>query len=207
MELPEKTKVKERFMKKLILATSNQHKVKEIKRIFDDYELITLKDLGFENEIIEDGTTFEENALIKARAILSWLKTNNMPIHPILAEDSGLCVNAINGEPGINSARYSGGDSEANRQLLLSKLKDTSDRSAFFQCSMILMFEDGSYKSEVGKCFGEITKEKIGDESFGYDCIFLSKDLNKVFVLATADEKDTVSHRAVALTKIKKHLL
>lgn len=193
-------------MRYLILATNNAHKVAEIKRLLKDYRVLTLKDIGFKGEIKEDGVTFQENALIKAETVMKWVKKHTKLDCAVLADDSGLCVKAINYEPGINSARYSGGNDEANRQKLLSKLFTIQDRTAYFQCYMVLLFPDDTCVVEEGKCYGLITKTKIGDESFGYDCIFWSNELRKTFGQAKPEEKDSVSHRAIVLKKIRDYL-
>lgn len=192
-------------MNKIILATSNPHKVDEIKNILSMYDILTPKDIGFTGEIVEDGYTFEDNAMIKARAIMDYALSKNIH-YAVLADDSGLCVKAINYEPGIMSARYSGGDDEANRQKLLSKLLTITDRTAYFQCYAVILFPDGSSFVADGKTYGLITRTKIGDESFGYDCIFWSDKLRKTFGQATIEEKQKVSHRAIAINKIKDYL-
>lgn len=192
-------------MRKIILATNNPHKVDEIKRIFKLYQFLTLQDIGFDKEIVEDGLTFEENALIKARTVHEYAKEKGYDC-AVLADDSGLCVKAINYEPGIYSARYSGQGTEANRQKVLNKLLDIQDRTAYMQSYAVLIMPDGETLIEEGKVHGLITKTKIGDESFGYDCIFWSNKLNKTFGQATVEEKDSVSHRAIAMGKIKDYL-
>ena len=116
-------------MRKIILATNNQHKVQEIKRIFKLYQFLTLKDIGFDKEIVEDGLTFEENALIKAREVYDFVKNNTKLDCAVLADDSGLCVKAINYEPGVYSARYSGLGDEGNRKKVLEKLLGIQDRT------------------------------------------------------------------------------
>lgn len=193
-------------MRKIILATNNPHKVAEMSRILDKYDILTLRDIGFEEEIVEDGYSFQMNAEIKAQAVMKWVKENTELNCAVISDDSGLCVKALNYEPGIMSARYSGGDDEANRQKLLSNLLDIQDRTAYFQCFMVCLFPDGDMIVEEGKTYGLITKAKIGDDSFGYDCIFWSNKLQKTFGQATAEEKDSVSHRGEALKKIKAKL-
>lgn len=193
-------------MRKIILATNNPHKIAEIKRIFKLYEFLTLKDIGFNEEIVEDGLTFEENAIIKAEAVHKFVKNNTKLDCAVLADDSGLCVKAINYEPGIYSARYSGNGDEGNRQKVLDKLIGIQDRTAYMQCYAVLIMPDGQTFVEEGKVYGLITKSKIGDNSFGYDSIFWSNKLNKTFGQASDEEKDSVSHRAIAMNKIKEYL-
>jgi len=193
-------------MRKIIFASNNQHKLNEVKRIFKLYDVLSLKDIGFNEEIIEDGISFEENAEIKANAVMNYIRKNNLKEYAVLADDSGLCVKAINYEPGIMSARYSGKGDEGNRKKLLEKLTTIQDRTAYFQCYAYLLMPDGTTFVADGKTYGLITKEKIGDDSFGYDCIFWSDKLRKTFGQAKPEEKDSVSHRAMAMTKIKEFL-
>ena len=193
-------------MRKIILATNNPHKVKEIKRIFKLYQFLTLKDIGFTDEIVEDGLTFEDNAIIKAETVMNYVKNNTDLDCAVLSDDSGLCVKAINYEPGVYSARYSGIDQEANRQKVLNNLIGIQDRTAYMQCYAVLLMPTGERLIEEAKTYGSITKNKIGDESFGYDCIFWSTALGKTFGQATEEEKDSVSHRAKAMSRIKEYL-
>ena len=190
--------------KKIILASNNAHKIEEIKDIFSEYEILSLKDIGFFEDIEENGKTFLDNAFIKAKTVHDYLKTKNIEAI-VLADDSGLCVDALNGEPGVFSARYASnhGDSVENRKKLLHNLKNIKERTAHFVCILVKMYPNGEWVSAEGKTFGEITKEELGDKSFGYDCIFYSYDLNKTFGQATKDEKNSVSHRSRALSKIK----
>ena len=125
----------------------------------------------------------------------------------VLADDSGLCVNALDGRPGIYSARYSGDhDNQANRDKIRSELNDKEDRSAYFFCGIILYHQDGTYEYFEGKTTGTIIDEERGNKDFGYDCIFLSDDLNKTFGEATEEEKNSVSHRARALEQLKQKM-
>ena len=193
-------------MKTIVVASNNRHKIKEIKEILTVYNVLTLNDIGFHDEIIEDGKTFEENALIKARTIHNYLKSKNLN-HIVLADDSGLCVDALNGAPGVYSARYAKehSDDQANRDKLLKELEG-KDRTANFVCNIVLYYPNGEYKTFVGKTEGKITKEEIGNKSFGYDCIFYSNELNKTFGEAKDEEKNVVSHRGRALKEMLKKL-
>ncbi|MGN0961160.1 MAG: RdgB/HAM1 family non-canonical purine NTP pyrophosphatase [Christensenellales bacterium] len=194
-------------MRGFILASNNAHKLEEIRRFFCNYEILSLKDIGFTKDIIEDGNSFEENAFIKANAVADYVKSiSSFKNYPVLAEDSGLCVKAINNEPGIYSARFSGKGDEGNRQLLLKKLENIQDRTAYFECCAVLIMPNGQKFVADGKSYGAITKEKIGNDSFGYDCLFLSDPLQKTFGQATPEEKDNVSHRIVAMREIKEYL-
>lgn len=192
-------------MKTIVLASNNKHKVEEYQKILSDYKLITLNELNYLEEIEETGETFEENALIKASTIHEFLKENDKD-YIVLAEDSGLCIDALNGAPGIYSARYSGGDSAANRARVLKELEEIDDRSAYFVCTIILYYPNGEYKTYVGKTHGTITHEERGKTDFGYDSIFLSSDLGCTFGEASEEEKNSVSHRGRAINEMLKDL-
>ena len=181
--------------RKLVVASCNAHKLREISEIFTDFEVVSQKQMGFDGDVEETGETFVENALIKARAAAKALGCI------ALADDSGLCVDALGGAPGIYSARYSGehGDDKKNRDLLLKNMQGIADRKAHFTSGVALVYPDGKELVAEGKTYGTILQEEIGDGGFGYDCIFESEDLNKSFGLATAEEKNTVSHRFRAL--------
>ena len=188
---------------RMVVATGNAHKLKEIAEIFTEYEVVSQKQLGFDEEVEETGLTFSENALIKARAAAKAL-------HCIaLADDSGLCVDALGGTPGIYSARYCGyhGDDRQNRLLLLKNMENITERSAHFTSAIALVYPDGKEIVVEGKTYGKILHEEVGDGGFGYDCIFESDDLKKSFGLATPQEKNAVSHRFRALQELRKVLL
>jgi XTP/dITP diphosphohydrolase len=192
-------------MKKIVLASNNKHKIKEFKEILDNVEILTLNDIGFNEEIDETGTTFLENALIKAETVSNFLKNNNLD-YDVLSDDSGLSCIALDGKPGVYSARYaSDHDIKLNRTKLISDLKD-KDKKAYFNCTLVLYHIDGKYEYAEGKTYGTIIEEEKGDTSFGYDCIFLSDDLKKTFGEATDQEKNSVSHRFRAVKQIKKYL-
>ena len=181
-------------MKKIVLASSNQHKVKEFHEILNNYEILSLKDIGFLDDIEETGTVSE------------FLKDKGLD-YDVVADDSGCCCNALNGEPGIYSARYAGDhDFQKNRDLVREKLRKKKDKSAYFNCTIVLYHIDGTYESFDGKTTGVIIDEEKGSKEFGYDCIFLSDDLGKTFGEATAEEKNSVSHRKRAIEKLKKVL-
>ncbi len=182
---------------KLAIATNNQHKLQEIRAILGDSfeELLSLKDLGIDVDVEETGTTLEENALIKARAILalSGIAT--------LADDTGLMVDALNGAPGVYSARYAGEEHNdaKNRALLLKNLDGVKDRSAHFATVIALCYPDGKTLTASGCVNGEILLSERGTEGFGYDSLFFSTELGKTFAEATQAEKNSVSHRGRAL--------
>ena len=188
-------------MKKIILASNNSHKIKEFREIFSDYEILSLNDIWFFDDIVEDWATFLENALIKCKAVHEFLK-NEWIEAEIVADDSWLCVNALNGAPWVYSARYAGWhwDNVANRAKLLKELEWKDDRSAYFLCCIVKMYPNWEYIYSEWKTSGKILTEEIWDKSFGYDCLFFSDDLQKSFWEATADEKNSVSHRWRAIT-------
>lgn len=189
---------------KIVAATNNPNKVREFGEILGELgiEIISLKDIEINIEIPETGTTFAENALIKAKAVS---KLSNMPV---LADDSGLCVDALDGAPGLYSARFGGEDLDdgGKRKLLLEKMKDETNRKAYFISSLALLFPSGELITAEEKVFGSITKEEIGNGGFGYDPIFYCDDIKKCFGIATPKEKDSVSHRGRALRNLYKKL-
>ncbi len=183
-------------MKKLVIASNNKGKLKEIEQIFGKfYEVIPMAKLGFNEEIEETGTTFFENALIKAKTVSNALKAD------ALADDSGLLVDALNGEPGVYSARYAGehGNDELNRKTLLKNLEGVENRGAKFASSVVLYKTDGTFEQGYGETHGTILYKEDGENGFGYDSLFFSKDLNKSFGVASSEEKNAVSHRYRAL--------
>lgn len=186
--------------KKLVVATGNTHKLREISQIFTEFEVVSQKQMGFCEEVEESGSTFAENALIKARAASRALCC------VALADDSGLCVEALGGAPGIYSARYAGhhGADKENRDLLLKNMQGVVDRRAYFNSAVALVYPDGRELVAEGRTYGRILTEEQGDGGFGYDCIFESDDLHKSFGLATAEEKNGVSHRFRALQAMLK---
>ena len=190
---------------KLVLASNNEHKVVEFRLFFKDYEILTLNDIGYHDDIEETGNTFLENTLIKAKAVSEYLKSKGLN-YDILADDSGLCAPALNGAPGIYSGRYaSDHDYKANRDKLIADLKG-KDHKAYFTSTIVLYHPDGTYIYKEGRCYGEIIEEERGDTSFGYECIFLSDDLGKTFGEATREEKNSISHRGRALKALKEEL-
>jgi XTP/dITP diphosphohydrolase len=189
-------------MKKIVLATNNKHKLKEYRKILTDYEVISLDDIGYTEDIVEDADTFVDNAFIKARTIHNYLKDKGLD-YIVAGEDGGLCVDSLNGAPGVYSARYAGehGNDKANRAKLLKELEG-KDRSAYFTCTIAVVYPNGLEKHFEGRTYGVITEEEMGDTSFGYDCVFYSNDLNKVFGESTEEEKNSVSHRGRAIEEM-----
>ncbi len=183
---------------RLVVASGNKHKLREIAEIFTDYEIVSQKEMGFDEDVEETGMTFLENALIKARAAAKALGL------PALADDSGICVVALGGAPGVYSARYCGyhGNDKENRDLLLKNMQGVEDRTAYFESAIALVYPNGKELVASGRTYGKILFEEQGDGGFGYDCIFESDDLGKSFGLATAEEKNSVSHRFRALNEL-----
>lgn len=179
---------------KILVATHNAHKATEIKKLFSDFcdiDVLTLSDVGFFDEIEENGKTFEENALIKARvaAKLGYIG---------VADDSGLCVDALGGEPGVYSARYAGEpcDDGKNNEKLLSALASCDVRTARFVSVIGCVLPDGEEFTARGECPGRILYEYRGSGGFGYDPLFLYEPLGKTFAELSGEEKNAVSHRA-----------
>ena len=183
---------------KLVVASGNKNKLREIAAIFSDMEVLSQKEAGFDVDVEETGTTFVENARLKAHAAAKALGCM------ALADDSGLCVDALNGAPGVYSARYCGyhGSDKENRDLLLKNMQGIQDRSAHFTSAMVLAYPDGSEIVAEGHTYGKILQEETGEGGFGYDCLFESDDLKKSFGEATAEEKNAVSHRYRALQNL-----
>ena len=192
---------------KIILATKNKGKIKDFEKLTDkmDIEVLSILDNIDFPDVVEDGKTFEENSAKKALEIAKY--TGIVTV----SDDSGLCVDALNGEPGIYSARYSGedGNDEKNIEKLLKNLSDVekNDRKAHFVSVVSIAFPDGTVKSFRGETQGEILFEKEGNNGFGYDPVFYSYDLEKSFGVATSEEKKSVSHRGRAFEKLKKEIL
>ena len=188
----------------LIIASNNQHKLTEIKAIlggmFDS--ILSLREAGIEHETVEDGLTFMENAEKKAREIAQ------LSGKCALADDSGLCVDALDGAPGIYSARFSGvhGDDAANNRLLLEKLDGVSDRSAHYVCAIALVRPDGSCVRAEGYMHGQIALEPKGENGFGYDPLFFLPEQGATAAQLRPQEKNAISHRYKALQKLLEQL-
>ena len=185
---------------KIAVASGNKDKIAEIKAIFKGVEIVSMEELGFTDDIEETGNSFKENAKIKAETIA---KLYNIPA---LSDDSGLCVDALYGAPGIYSARFSGEGPAANRKLLLKRMEHVSDRRAHFESAVCLCFPNGKTYFGEGRTYGDILREEQGANGFGYDSLFYSRDLEKSFGVATAEEKNSVSHRYRALEDLRKKL-
>jgi XTP/dITP diphosphohydrolase len=189
---------------KYVLATRNEGKVRELARILDDVDLVGLGEYPDAPEVAETGATFEENALLKARAIAAFTG------RPSVADDSGLCVDALNGMPGIFSARWSGthGDDKANLDLLLAQIADVPDerRQANFTCAAAIAYPDGATHVVLGKVTGQLIRERRGSGGFGYDPIFVPDGYDVTTAEMTAEEKDAISHRGKAFRALAAYL-
>ncbi|WP_251197858.1 RdgB/HAM1 family non-canonical purine NTP pyrophosphatase [Anaerotardibacter muris] len=195
-------------MKRVIIATNNAHKVTEIRDTFADmgWECLSLKEVGIQSDPEENGTTLVENARIKARA------AHELSGCAVLADDSGLLVDALDGAPGVYSSRYAGEDASDgdNNELLLKNLAEVApeDRKAHFSCVLVFIDEDGSETVAEGRVDGLIGFEERGNEGFGYDPLFLPDDFGneKTFSELGLEEKQKVSHRARALSQLASQL-
>lgn len=193
---------------RIVFATGNSHKVDEFRAILSKYlpnvEVVSMKDAGISDDIVEDGNTFEENAMIKARAVAAHGYIG-------IGDDSGLSVDALGGAPGIYSARYAGehGNDRKNNAKLLCDMRGVDDRSARFVCTIACAFpkqlglEDFTVR---GECEGRIVCSEMGNGGFGYDPLFFVERYGKTFAQLQPDEKNLISHRAVA-TRIFAHEL
>ena len=187
-------------MKELILASNNAHKVEEIKSILEYYSILTLKDINYTEEIVEDGTTFEENALIKARTICKYSGKT------AISDDSGLSVELLDGRPGVYSARYSKEQTdEKNIEKVLLELNEQKSKAKFVSV-IALVKPDGTELTFRGECHGEIIFEKRGTNGFGYDPIFYVPSLDKTFAELSAEQKNSISHRKQSLEKFSQYL-
>ncbi|MBQ7333778.1 MAG: RdgB/HAM1 family non-canonical purine NTP pyrophosphatase [Clostridia bacterium] len=189
---------------KLIIASNNKHKIKEMKEILGAKfeEILSLREAGIDHETVEDGTTFAENAYKKAREIAE------ISGEASLADDSGICVDALLGAPGIFSARFAGehGNDEANNALVLEKLSGVRDRSAHYTCAMSLVYPDGTHISAEGYMYGEITENPRGNGGFGYDPLFVLCGESRTVAEMSEEEKNAVSHRRRALDALLEKL-
>ncbi len=187
---------------KILFASQNVNKVKEISKLLPKHiEIIGLKDIGFSDDIPETASTLEGNAIMKAKYLASQLN------YPIFADDTGLEIEALNGEPGVYSARYSGEDknAEKNMDLVLKKLKGKLNRTAQFR-TVISLEMNGENHCFEGKVEGVICENRSGDEGFGYDPIFKPDGYNTTFAEMSLDDKNKISHRGRAVSKFVEFL-
>lgn len=201
---------------KLIVATNNEHKLSEIRSILNGkIEVLSLKDINLDADIEETGTTIEENSKIKATFVADYLNRIDYPCpYTVIADDTGLLVDALGGEPGVHTARYAGGDghdSEANMRLLLDNLEGKDNRTASFR-TIITMIEKmcadpSNMQVFTGEVKGTILTEKHGEQGFGYDPIFMPDGYDKSFAELGNEVKNRISHRAMAVEKMANYLL
>ena len=187
---------------RIIFATGNKNKMREIHEILGDlgWEILSMKEAGIDVDIVEDGTTFEENALIKAKAVAA--HCNDI----VLADDSGLVIDYLNGEPGVYSARYLGDTPyEEKNRILIERVKDAKgkERSARFMCNIAAVLPDGRVLHTEAAMEGEIAKEAAGNGGFGYDPILWLPEYGKTSAELTMEEKNRISHRGKALERMK----
>ena len=185
---------------KIVFASGNRHKIEEfgtiLKRYIPNIEVVSMKEAGIFDDIIEDGSTFEENAMIKARAVAKYGYIG-------VADDSGISVDALGGAPGIYSARYAGehGNDKKNNQKLLEDMKDVDERGGAFVCAIACAFPSGDGRSDFcvrGECIGSVLCEERGEGGFGYDPLFFVEKYGKTYAELTSEEKNKISHRAIA---------
>lgn len=188
----------------IVIATRNENKTKEIRDFFKDSDIDfkDLNDFGPIPEVVEDGNTFEENAYKKASF------TARVLGFPAMADDSGLCVEALDGAPGVFSARFAGEDATDKERTakILEELEGNDNRNAYFECVISLAVPTGPALTYEGRCEGKITKEPRGENGFGYDPVFFYPKFNKTFAEASIEEKSHVSHRGKALKELKNEL-
>lgn len=199
------------MVNKIVFATGNEGKMKEVREILADLQVpvLSMKEAGISADVVEDGTTFEENAIIKARAIAGNIQNMKEGI-AVLADDSGLEIDYLNKEPGVYSARYMGEDTSYHikNQNLINRLDGVPQekRTARFMCVIAAVLPDGKVITTQGTIEGKIGYKECGQGGFGYDPIFYLPDMSKSTAELTADEKNAISHRGVALRKMKENL-
>ena len=199
---------------KLVLATQNKNKVIEIKKLFEEnnldqkYQVFSLTDLEVFDEVEEDGNTLEENACKKAKGYYEILKAKGLNDFFVIADDTGLFVEALNGQPGIYAARYAGENVTYldNRLKMLKEMKGVENRKAYFATAVCMISENQELYFH-GKTTGRILKKQVGKNGFGYDAIFYSDELKKSFGVASTEEKGKISHRGKAISEFIKYLL
>ena len=189
-------------MDEIIIASANKGKIKEIREILPEFIFFGLSDIDFNDDIEEDGESFEQNALIKARVI------HSVTGKTVIADDSGLCVDALDGAPGILSARFAGvhGDDKANNNKLLEMMSDVEKekRMARFICAAAVVFHDGEECTTTGVAEGSIAYEPEGENGFGYDPIFICEQTGVSFAQMSDDQKNLISHRKKAFESLSK---
>jgi XTP/dITP diphosphohydrolase len=185
----------------LIISSNNKNKINEIKKLLSslDINVLSLSDINFNEEILETGSTFSQNSYIKAKTIFDKYHM------PVIADDSGLEVEALGGKPGVYSHRYAGEDCNdtANNLKLIEELNGVLNRNANYTCDICYINKDGQVKHSTGKCYGLICNNPKGENGFGYDPYFYIESLGKTMAELDMDEKNKISHRAKALNQLK----
>ena len=200
-------------MRKIIFATGNKNKAREIHEILSDldFEILTMKEAGIDVEIIEDGKTFEENSMIKAETVYQALGDDLKGTVYVMADDSGLSIDYLNGEPGIYSARYLGEDTsyDVKNKNLLERMEgvEKEKRSARFVCAIACIFPDGTKKQITGVMEGYIGYEIAGENGFGYDPIFYIDEFGCSTAQMSPEQKNSISHRGQALRAMRKEVM
>lgn len=191
---------------KLVFATNNAHKLDEVRRILPaDVEVLSLEQVGFLHDIDETGTTLAENSRIKAETVAEWLRANSQqPVDGVFADDTGLEIEALGGKPGVYTARWAG-EHAANRRKALQELADKPNRAAQFRTVVTLIDRTGTRQVD-GIVRGRIATEERGDGGFGYDPVFIPEGYDQTFAELPAETKNTISHRARAMSELKKLL-
>ncbi len=194
-------------MKKLVFASNNAHKLQEVRAIMPpDVEVLSLRDIGFYDEVEETGTTLEANSALKAQTVYNWLELQQPPIVSlsdiagVFADDTGLEIDALNGEPGVYTARWAG-EPAANRAKALSELKGNPNRGAQFR-AVITLIRNGQMTQVEGIVRGQMATEERGEKGFGYDSLFIPSGYDKTFAQLPSETKNQISHRGRALAKL-----
>lgn len=192
--------------KSLVFASNNAHKLEEVRRILSPREVLSLNDIGFYIEIDETGMTLEENSMIKAESVYNWLRANQRADEfDVFADDTGLEIEALNGQPGVFTARWAGEPAcdANNRRKALSELSDKTNRNARFR-TVITLIQRGEKRQVVGEVRGVIATKEAGGNGFGYDSLFVPDGYDKTFAQLPAEVKNSISHRARALAELAK---
>lgn len=193
---------------KLVFASNNKHKLEEVRQILPaNVEVISLREIGFLQEIDETGTTLEENSALKAREVWSWMKDNSLldSIDGVFADDTGLEIHALGGAPGVRTARWAGNDAcdMNNRQKVLHELVGVADRAARFR-TVVSLIRKGEMLQVEGVVNGLIAIEEEGNGGFGYDPIFVPEGYSRTFASLSSEEKNAISHRGRAIEELRR---
>ena len=194
---------------KLVFASNNAHKLAEVRHILTHIEVVSLRDIGFLQEIDETGQTLEENSRLKAMTIWQWLIDKNLTTeyNGVFADDTGLEIEALGGQPGVYSARWAGEPSNDanNRAKAMQQLSGINNRKAQFRTVITLISTAQDLQIE-GIVKGQIAQQESGDQGFGYDSLFIPEGYNSTFAMLTAEEKNSISHRARALQALRANI-